>query len=98
MANEVGSSEQIVLTRLMRLNASAHGVVIGMMAGLAMFIATNWLVLKGGEIVGPHLALLGYVFYRLQSDIPGKSHRLCLRLHLRLSHGLFCGGDVQSVG
>ncbi|MGH9959169.1 MAG: hypothetical protein ACREBC_18910, partial [Pyrinomonadaceae bacterium] len=26
------------------------------------FVATNWLVLKGGDPVGPHLALLGQFF------------------------------------
>jgi len=30
--------------------------------GLGVFIATNILVLKGGEVVGPHLALLGQYF------------------------------------
>jgi hypothetical protein len=28
-------------------------------AGLGLFVATNWLIIKGGEVVGPHLALLG---------------------------------------
>jgi hypothetical protein len=31
-------------------------------AGLGVFIATNWLILKGGATVGPHLALLGQFF------------------------------------
>jgi hypothetical protein len=37
-------------------------VVTGIICGLALFIATNWLVLKGGDIVGPHLGLLGQFF------------------------------------
>ena len=53
---------EIVLTRLLRLNATVQGIVTGLMVGLAIFIATNWLVLKGGEVVGPHLALLGQFF------------------------------------
>jgi hypothetical protein len=32
------------------------------MTGLAIFVATNWLLLMGGEVVGPHLALLGQFF------------------------------------
>ena len=44
------------------LNAKALGLVIGIISGLAIFIATNWLVLKGGEKVGPHLALLSQYF------------------------------------
>ena len=50
--------EEMVLTRLMRLNATIQGIVAGLALGLGIFIATNWLVLKGGDIVGPHLALL----------------------------------------
>ena len=54
--------EDVVLTRLLRLNATIHGVVIGLMVGLAIFIATNWLVLKGGPVVGPHVGLLSQFF------------------------------------
>ena len=54
--------EEIVLTRLLRLNANVHGVVTGIVAGLGVFIATNWLVLKGGRVVGPHLSLLSQFF------------------------------------
>ena len=54
--------EDIVLTRIVRLNAMVQGVVVGLVGGLVIFIATNWLVLKGGPVVGPHLALLGQFF------------------------------------
>jgi hypothetical protein len=60
MANE--SLEKIVLLRVMRLNAMVHGVVFGLLVGSGIFIATNWLILKGGEVVGPHLGLLGQFF------------------------------------
>jgi hypothetical protein len=62
MAASRNDLEQIVLTRLLRLNAKVQGVVTGIVAGLAVFIATNWLVLKGGDVVGPHLSLLGQFF------------------------------------
>jgi hypothetical protein len=54
--------EEVVLTRLLRLNAAVQGIVTGIVAGLGLFIATNWLVLKGGRVVGPHLALLSQFF------------------------------------
>ena len=54
--------ERVVMTRLMRLNSIVHGVVTGALFGLGVFLATNWLILKGGPIVGPHLALLGQFF------------------------------------
>ena len=34
----------------------------GLISGGGLFIATLWLVIKGGEVVGPHLALLGQFF------------------------------------
>lgn len=54
--------EEIVLTRLVRLNAVVSGIVTGIIFGIGLFIATNWLVLKGGDVIGPHLALLGQFF------------------------------------
>ncbi len=54
--------ERLVLTRLLRLDATVQGVVAGVSGALLIFVATNWLVLKGGEVVGPHLALLGQFF------------------------------------
>ena len=64
MADEEKALEKVVLTRLLRLNATVQGVVTGIIAGLGIFIATNWLLLKAeeGEIVGPHLSLLGQFF------------------------------------
>jgi hypothetical protein len=62
MADNEKAVEQVVLTRLLRLNATVQGVVTGIVAGLGIFVATNWLVLKGGDVVGPHLGLLGQFF------------------------------------
>lgn len=54
--------EKAVLTRLLYLNATLVGIVTGLVFGLGIFIATNFLILKGGPVVGPHLALLGQYF------------------------------------
>lgn len=62
MAEDEKDLERVVLTRLLRLNATVQGVVTGIIAGLAVFIATNWLILRGGDVVGPHLSLLGQFF------------------------------------
>ena len=62
MAEDEKTLGKVVLTRLLRLNAIMQGVVTGIVAGLGIFIATNWLVLKGGDVVGPHLGLLGHFF------------------------------------
>lgn len=44
---------------LLRLNARAWGIALGLTFGAGLFIATNILLLKGGDVVGPNLALLG---------------------------------------
>ena len=62
MGEQAKAPEEIVLTRLLRLNAMVYGIVTGMAAGLVVFIATNWLVLKGGQRVGQHLVLLSQFF------------------------------------
>ena len=62
MPKDEKSVEKIVMTRLLRVSAAVHGVVAGLIVGLGIFIATNWLVLKGGRVVGPHLALLSQFF------------------------------------
>ena len=47
------------LNTLLRLNARAWGIAVGLLFGLAIFLATVLLVVKGGPTVGPHLALIG---------------------------------------
>ena len=44
------------------LNARVVGLVLGLLFGLGIFVATNWLVIKGGDRVGPHLQLLSQYF------------------------------------
>jgi hypothetical protein len=62
MAADDNKLEEIVFTRVLRLNAVVQGIVVGLLAGSAIFVATNWLVLKGGPVVGPHLGLLSQFF------------------------------------
>ena len=59
----VGTQPDQDLTRtIRRLNARIMGVSMGLMLGLGLFVATNWLVIKGGTNVGEHLALLSNFF------------------------------------
>lgn len=41
-----------------KLNARAWGIGMGLLLGVVLFVATNVLVIKGGENVGQHLGLL----------------------------------------
>ena len=64
--DEEKALEEVILTRLMRLNASIYGLVFGLVTGLLIFIATIWLLLKGGPVIGPNLSLLGQFFIGYQ--------------------------------
>ena len=54
--------EQVLENAVLRLNARAWGIAMGLLLGSALFIATNILVLKGGPRVGTHLKLLAVYF------------------------------------
>lgn len=61
--NGASREEQLIKRAVIRLNGNVLGFVIGTLAALAVFIATNFLVLKGGEVVGPHMRLLDQFFW-----------------------------------
>lgn len=63
----VDQTELILERAVLRLNANILGIVLGIITGLGIFAVTNFLILKGGDVVGPHLALLGnfFPFYRV---------------------------------
>ena len=48
------------------------GMASGLLAGLGLFAATLWLVFKGGEVQGPHLALLGQYFIGYRVTFVGR--------------------------
>lgn len=43
-----------------KLDPIALGVAVGLVCGVGLFLATAILLLRGGEVVGPRLALLGH--------------------------------------
>ena len=47
---------------LMRMHEQGWGIALGLLMGLGLFVATNVLVVRGGEVVGPHLGLLSLFF------------------------------------
>jgi hypothetical protein len=54
--------EKLLAEAVLRLNGNILGIVLGILLGFGIFAATNFLVIKGGREVGPHLALLGQYF------------------------------------
>ena len=60
--NREKTNEEKLFTGILWLNIKVLGLAFGLLFGLIIFVATNWLVIKGGEPVGPHLSLLGQYF------------------------------------
>lgn len=54
--------EEKLLSGVLLLNAKVVGLAFGLILGLGIFVATNWLIIKGGDRVGPHLILLSQYF------------------------------------
>lgn len=53
---------QILRAAVARLRAGIVAVVFGMVCGAGLFVATAWLLLRGGVDVGKTLNLLGHYF------------------------------------
>lgn len=69
MAQIKDSGNEKLFKGALLFNTKSLGLVLGLLLGFAIFIATNWLVIKGGHInesgeyvVGPHLQLLSQFF------------------------------------
>ncbi len=54
--------EQLLEQAILHLNSNILGIVLGIVTGLIILVATNWLVIKDGENVGTHLSLLSNFF------------------------------------
>lgn len=57
-----GAADQLIIQSLAKLDALALGIALGVLFGLLIFLATNFLVWKGGAEIGPNLALLSHYF------------------------------------
>lgn len=56
------SESEMLVTAIAKLRASVMAVTFGLAGGVGLFLSTAWLVIRGGEIVGPHLGLLNNFF------------------------------------
>ena len=56
------TEEELIQKAVVLLNAKLLGVVVGFLMGVGLFLATNFLVIKGGHNVGAHLSLLAIYF------------------------------------
>jgi hypothetical protein len=63
VTTNAASKEQETIERVVvRMNAALTGVVLGFLCGIGLFLATLWLVIKGGPHPGLHLILLSQYF------------------------------------
>lgn len=65
------SIDQLIVESLAKIDGVALGISLGLLFGLIIFAATNILVLKGGDVVGPNLALLEQYFVGYDVTVSG---------------------------
>jgi len=53
---------EILAAHVARLRASVMAATFALLGGVGLFVATAWLLVRGGDPVGPHLALLSNYF------------------------------------
>ena len=70
-------TDAMLVQAFARLDKTALGVASGVLCGLAVSIATTFLVIKGGDVVGPNLALLGQYFIGYSVTWKGAFVGLC---------------------
>jgi len=54
--------QRLLRKSIQAVNEQGWGISVGLLFGLGLLVATNLLVLKGGDRVGPHLSLLSVYF------------------------------------
>ncbi len=59
----IPDDEREAVRAIARLHGGVLAVVGALIGGATLFLATAWLLVKGGLHVGPHLQLLGEYFY-----------------------------------
>jgi hypothetical protein len=71
MTNPQTSRPDELRTTLLKLNARAWGIALGLFFGLSLALATIVLVFRGGATIGPHLGLLGIFLPGYRVSIAG---------------------------
>jgi hypothetical protein len=82
---------ELLFSTVLRLNAKVIGLAMGLLCGLAIFVATNWLLIKGGERVGTHLQLLSQYFIGYRVSFGGSLIGFAYGFALGTLGGAFVG-------
>lgn len=67
----VKRKDELLIQTIARVDCPALGIAIGILCGAAIFLATNFLILKGGKQVGPTITLLNQYFFGYSVTIGG---------------------------
>jgi hypothetical protein len=63
MSEQLTAAEQHAVRKtISRIHEQGWGIAFGFVCAVGLIIATNVLIAKGGEVVGPHLGLLRWYF------------------------------------
>jgi len=66
-----GVELKLVEAAVVRLRARIMAIVFGAVGGTGVFLATSWLLIRGGQNVGQHLNLLSNYFPGYRVTWPG---------------------------
>ncbi|MBW2173255.1 MAG: NAD(P)/FAD-dependent oxidoreductase [Deltaproteobacteria bacterium] len=74
--DEKATAEKLVTEKVLeqtfaRIDKLAFATAVGSVSGLLFFLATIWLLVKGGDVVGPTLRLLGQFFVGYTVTVEG---------------------------
>ena len=89
--------EELIKHAVLRLNGNVLGFVLGSVLALALFVATNWLVIKGGEVVGPHMRLLDQFYWGYSVTFLGSFIGAAYAFVTGYAAGLFIGWIYNGV-
>ncbi len=64
-------TEKLIVQSLAKLDGLALGISLGTLFGLLIFFATNVLIIKGGDLIGPNLVLLNQYFIGYEITFTG---------------------------
>jgi protoporphyrinogen oxidase len=64
-------SDEIIMKTFARIDKLGLATALGVVSGGLLFIATLWLIIKGGEVVGPRLQLVGQYFVGYTVTVKG---------------------------
>jgi hypothetical protein len=71
MATAMASERALIRAAVVRMRARIMATAFGMVGGTGMFVATAWLLIRGGPNVGEHLGLLRHFFPGYSVTWPG---------------------------